>query len=151
MSIDEGLQYNKNNDYQNAVDSFDKAIRLNPNYADAWYNKGLSFSHLSKFHEAIMCFDQTIQIIPDHISAWYSKGESLGNLRDLDQAIICFNKVLELNPNYGSAKRKLLEEINLKIEEHYYKKEYYDVVKLCNKTLEIEPKNADAWIKGSGP
>ncbi len=39
--------------YDEAIKTFDKAIELNPEDADAWYNKGLVLYHQGKYDEAI--------------------------------------------------------------------------------------------------
>jgi tetratricopeptide (TPR) repeat protein len=92
LLINEGLRYNKINDYQNAIDSFDKAIRLNPNYALAWYNKGVALNNLGKGKEAIKCYDKAIQINRNYALAWYNKGVALNNLGKGKEAIKCYDK-----------------------------------------------------------
>ncbi|MDF0681350.1 MAG: tetratricopeptide repeat protein [Candidatus Nitrosocosmicus sp.] len=50
--------------FHEAVTSFDKAIEINPYYADAFYNKGMALSATSKFTEAVTSFDKAIEINP---------------------------------------------------------------------------------------
>jgi len=38
--------------YDKAIKCFDKAIRINPEYADAWISKGLALHRLGKYDEA---------------------------------------------------------------------------------------------------
>ena len=39
-----------------AIKAFDEAIRLNPNYADVWYNKGIALEGLGRTTEAEAAF-----------------------------------------------------------------------------------------------
>ena len=38
--------------------SYDKATKINPNDASAWYNKGIALDNLGRYEEAIECFDE---------------------------------------------------------------------------------------------
>jgi Flp pilus assembly protein TadD len=42
--------------YDEAVKAYDEAIRLDPNYAKAWYNKGVAIEALGKTTEANAAF-----------------------------------------------------------------------------------------------
>ena len=53
---------------------YDKAIELEPKYADAWNKRGLAFQSRSKFDEAIQFFDKAIEIDPQNASDWNNKG-----------------------------------------------------------------------------
>ena len=46
-----------------ALQCYDKAIELDPNYATAWGNKGLTLSGLGRHTEALPCFDKAIDWI----------------------------------------------------------------------------------------
>ena len=41
--------------YAEAIECYDKALEINPQNADAYYNKGLSLSTIEKYAEAIEC------------------------------------------------------------------------------------------------
>jgi tetratricopeptide (TPR) repeat protein len=80
--------------YQEAIDSYDKAIGINPKYAEAWNNKGVALGSLSKYQEAIESFDKAIEINPNNADAWYNracgeirKGKIESGLEDLKKAI----------------------------------------------------------------
>ncbi len=39
--------------YEEAIEAYEKAIEINPQYTDAWYNKGFCLSELKRYEEAI--------------------------------------------------------------------------------------------------
>lgn len=39
----QGNEYLVNNEYDNAIEAYSKAIQINPNYADAYINRGRAF------------------------------------------------------------------------------------------------------------
>ena len=78
--IGEGIYLYKQKKYSEAVDCFDKAIKINPLYYTAWCNKGVALDKLGKYSEAVDCFDKAIKINPIYYKAWYKKGLALDKL-----------------------------------------------------------------------
>ena len=48
--------------YQEAVECYDKAIRLYPDNPNSWYAQGLTLEKLGRYKEAIASYDKAIQI-----------------------------------------------------------------------------------------
>ena len=57
-----------------ALKAHNKAIEINPQKEDAWYNKGNTLYRLNKSDEAIKAFDKAIEINSQASYAWYKKG-----------------------------------------------------------------------------
>ena len=57
-----------------ALDYYDQAIKIDPNYAYAWNNKGIALRNIGKYDEAIECYDTAIKIDPNYADAWNNKG-----------------------------------------------------------------------------
>jgi tetratricopeptide (TPR) repeat protein len=47
--------------YKEAIDCYDKALAIDPNYALAWGNKALSLDKLGRHDEAKECYDKAQQ------------------------------------------------------------------------------------------
>ena len=62
-----------------AIACYDRAIEINPQNADAHYNKGLSLASIEKFTEAIACYDKALEIESDNVSALNKKAWYLAN------------------------------------------------------------------------
>src|SRR5947208_1517073 len=56
--------------YEEAIKSYEEAIRIKPDYFDAWYTKGNTLGNLGRYEEAIESFEQAIRIKPDDVEAW---------------------------------------------------------------------------------
>lgn len=80
------------------MEIYDKALKLNPEYAAAWYNRGNALSKMRKYSDAIRSYDRALDIDPDHAKAWNNKGTSLISLGRYQEAVYCYNRVLELDP-----------------------------------------------------
>jgi tetratricopeptide (TPR) repeat protein len=59
-------------DYKEAaIDCYDKAIALNPNFAEFYYNKGVVLYNLGKKEEAMASYDAALKLNPGYAQAVY--------------------------------------------------------------------------------
>ena len=56
-----------------AVASYDKAIALKPDYAEAYSNRGLALQELKQFEAAVPSYDKAIALKPDFAEAYWNK------------------------------------------------------------------------------
>lgn len=89
--------------YEEALLSYERALRLKPAYAEACYNRGLTLYHLKRYEEAIASYDRAIRLKPDHAAAFNNRGVALRELGRLDEAIDSYDRALALAPNHASA------------------------------------------------
>ena len=89
------LALNRNKE---ALDCFEKALTVNPNYLLAAHNKGHVLSNLGRHQEAIACFDQVIAKEPNFAKSWWGKGFSLDKLGQNREAAMCYRKYVEMPP-----------------------------------------------------
>jgi len=82
--------------YDEAIECYDHAIKIDPNNPVVWNNKGLALYHLGKYDEAILSYDHAIKIDPSDADAWNSKGNSLNSLDKKDEAKKCHDKSKKL-------------------------------------------------------
>lgn len=95
--VNRGITLYNQGKYDEAIKCYDKAIELNPQAAEVWYNKGTVFSkNLSRYGEAIQCFDKAIELNPQYIDAWYNRGQALKALGRTTEADAAFAKAKEL-------------------------------------------------------
>jgi Tetratricopeptide repeat len=58
---------------EESLASYDKAIALKPDYAEAHNNRGSVLSYLKRHEAAIASYDKAIALKPDHIDAYFNK------------------------------------------------------------------------------
>lgn len=81
--------------YTNAIEDFDEAIRLNPDFIAAYYNRGRLYSDLRDHAKAVPDYSQAIRLDPKNADYWYRRcwaravwGDELSEgLADCDQAL----------------------------------------------------------------
>ena len=60
-----------------AVKAFDEALRIKPDYAEAYNNKGYALNNLERYEEALAAYDKAIKLKPDAQHALNNKKETL--------------------------------------------------------------------------
>jgi tetratricopeptide (TPR) repeat protein len=72
-----GVSLGKLSNYTGAIQYFDKALAIDPNFAAALVNKGFALSLFKKYQEAIIYFDKALQIDPNNAIALQAKRQLL--------------------------------------------------------------------------
>merc|ERR1719263_104795 len=70
----------KINRFEDALQSFDKAIQLKPDYAMAFNNRGKVLAKINRFEDALQSYDKAIQLNPDDAMAFVNRGIVLHEL-----------------------------------------------------------------------
>ena len=96
-----GLKQASAGDFQGAIDSWNKALKLNPNLAEIWHNLGSALGRLEQYPEAIESFNHALEIDPQSYQAWNDSAHAFYQMQQWEQAIDSWNKAIALNPgNY---------------------------------------------------
>ena len=82
-----------------AMACFDKAVELQPNYAEAYSNRGNTLQKLGHLQEALASLDQAILLKPDFAEAYANRGNVFQELGQLVEAMTCFDKAISLKPD----------------------------------------------------
>ena len=81
----------------------DKAIRLKPDFTEAYYNRGIAKEGLGQYQDAIADFDEAIRLKPNFAEAHHSRGIAKAGLGQHQDAIADFDEAIRLNPNFAEA------------------------------------------------
>ena len=102
QKIDDGWKFWYNKDYNKALETFNEAVQLNPDYYRGYYGCGTAYKDLNNYELAITNFNRSIELNPNDTSAYYSRGVAYAALKNYDAAIADYNKAIELNPNFAA-------------------------------------------------
>ena len=86
-----------------AIANYKQAIRIKPDYAEAYYNMGIALGSKGEVKAAINSYKQALQINPDYAEAYNNMGMTLHSEGDPQAAIGCYSKAVSINPNYAEA------------------------------------------------
>ena len=82
---------------------FNKAIKIKPDYAEAYYNRGFVYAGRGEYKQAIADFDKAIALKPDLAEAYNNRGLAYAEKGDDDRAIADYDKAIALKPDYAKA------------------------------------------------
>jgi tetratricopeptide (TPR) repeat protein len=86
--------------YKKATDAFEKAIKIKPDYHEAYYNKGTVYIKLKEYQKAIVAFKKAIKIKPDFYEAYTNMGGAYSKLKKYREAIKAYEKAIKIKPGY---------------------------------------------------
>ena len=85
--------------WDEALTCFQLAIDVNPNYADAFYNKGKALLNLKRLEESLLSFDQAILLKANFFEAFVGRGQLLRRLRQLELALLNYEHAIIIKSN----------------------------------------------------
>lgn len=151
-------------DYEEAINNFTKALRLNPNDANAFLNRGNARYEAAQhsgdpdkeYKSAIADFNQAIRLKPQDVKAFVSRGSVRYDVAQYSKepdkeylaAIQDFNQALRLNPQAAEAyvKRGI---VRYKLAQYKgdFNQGYKTAIEDFNQALQLNPQAAEAYVK----
>jgi tetratricopeptide (TPR) repeat protein len=81
-----GLYYVRLRDYENAIEFFNMADKLEPHNAAILNNMGIAYHGLGRFHEARVSFEEALKFAPSEAIIHYNYSQTLNQLLHFDIA-----------------------------------------------------------------
>jgi serine/threonine protein kinase/Tfp pilus assembly protein PilF len=137
-----GVALNLKKDFDGAIREQQRALEIDPKYADAhlllgfvWNNKGERERAFSEFDAAIREYREVIRINPKDATAHYNLGTTLWERRDAEGAFQELQSALQIRPNFGEAHNYLALALQSK-------GRLNDAIAEFREAVRIDPKNA---------
>lgn len=127
LKYNQGIDYYKTGQYDDSISAFRAAIRLEPDYIDAYYNLGSVLEYLQQYDAALAVFKQIIVRKPDDYDSVYKAAWLSYKLGENQKA----KTYLNLIPN-NSTRAKDAQTLADKLD--------YSI--LPQKTINLQPKNS---------
>jgi tetratricopeptide (TPR) repeat protein len=95
------MQKYKQGNYQGALADYNRAIRINPRNANAYYNRGLlKAAQLQDNDGALADYNRAIQLKSGYDAAYNNRGNlKMSKLKDYSGALADYNRAIQLKPN----------------------------------------------------
>jgi len=100
LSLVDGEKYT---DPKKAIEYLNNAIKLQPNYANAYGNRGIAYHNLEQYQLAIEDFDKAVRLKPDLAMTYSNRGSTYTILGEYQRAIEDFDKAVHLQPDLDLA------------------------------------------------
>jgi tetratricopeptide (TPR) repeat protein len=124
--------------YKDALNSYQEAVKIKPNYAQAWNGQAKTLSELKEYKDALTAYDKAIQLQPSYSEAWSGRGFALNKSQRYQEAIASFDKSLQLdnkNPDVWNAKGEAFSNLN----------QYSQAIQSYEKAIELKQDDYQAW------
>ncbi len=132
-----GIAHLQSREPLDAVTCIKKALVIDPNYIEAYFDLGTVLTMLKRLEEAMTCFEKVLALKPEHAGAHNNLGIVLKALDQHEQAIQHYQKGLALKPDYVEAHNNLgnaLQDLN----------RFEEALPCYQKALTLKPDNAAA-------
>ena len=133
-----GLSSSKEGNHEKAIESYIKAIEINPNYPQIYYNLANIYNETNQFDKAIENYKKAIELDSKFFAAYNNLGITYAKKEEYKLAVENHKKAVEIEPNFLSAY------ISLGIT-YYKQRKYLLSLDILNKALEISPNNAGVY------
>ena len=100
LAIYEAEKHMKNEEYDDAIDKYTKAIKLKPDSAEAYVGRGIAQIDVKQPYKSIADFDKAISLKSDYTRAYLMRGTVNFTTSLYDKAIEDFTDAIYLEPKY---------------------------------------------------
>ena len=102
-----GAVLTKQNHLQEAIESYKKALLINPNYAQAYNNLGTAFQKLNKSEEAIFNYKKAISIKNNFAEAYNNLGGIIYECNKIKDSLDYFKQAVKIKTDFSEAYNNL--------------------------------------------
>ena len=89
--------------FDKAIECYQKAIEIYPDFAGAYYNMGIAYYNKGNYEKAIECYQNAIEIYPLYARAYYNMGFAYSDKGNYEKAIECYQNAIDIDPEDASA------------------------------------------------
>jgi tetratricopeptide (TPR) repeat protein len=134
-----GHQKQQQTDFGGAIECYERAIVIDPNYAAAYSNLGVVKQQIGRLPEAIAHYRQALAIDRNLAETASNLGSALAEAGENEEAIAEYERALSLNPNCAEA----LINLGLLREEQG---DVAEAVSLYEQAIQVNPNCATAYL-----
>jgi len=100
--------------YQQAIDAYNKAIAINPDFSQPYNQLGYAHRFLGDYPQAEVAFKKYIKLIPDDPNPYDSYAELLMKMGRYDESIDYYKKALSVNNKFLNSYLGIASNLNFK-------------------------------------
>lgn len=104
-----GAQALERKDFEHAIEHFDRAIELDPDFAEAYNQRAIAQYLLERYEPSIADCERTVERMPIHFGALAGMGHCYAHLGQTEKAIESYERALEVNPHLDHVRQAICE------------------------------------------
>ena len=125
-------------DLDKAIQNYDKAIELKPDFFGAYNSRGIAYRRKGDLDKAIQNYGKAIELKPDFTDAYYNRGIAYVEKGDFDKAIQDLTTAIEIKPDDAEA-------YNNRGVAYRRKGDLDKAIQNYDKAIELKPDYAEAY------
>jgi Flp pilus assembly protein TadD len=122
-----------------AIEHYHKAIQIEPNWCDTWYNLGAALDAQGRSDEAIADYHRAIQLNPDYAYALNNLGNALAARGQWDEAIESYHRAVRSDPNFSWALSNLGVALAAR-------GKFEEAIQAYHRAIQINPERASTYM-----
>ncbi|MFQ5652308.1 MAG: tetratricopeptide repeat protein [bacterium] len=99
-------------EWGNAIEQYEKAIKINPEFSQPYNQLGYAYRFLGNYPKAESTFKKYTEVLPDDPNPYDSYAELLMKMGNFDESIVYYQKALSLNPAFFNAHLGIASNLN---------------------------------------
>lgn len=99
--------YDRNSQYKEAIDAYQKVIKVKPDMAYAYLKIGTVYDRMNNPSEAVKAFKEAQKYMPKNPVLYNNMGVAYGKLGKYGEEVESLKKAVRLRPNYTAARYNL--------------------------------------------
>ena len=122
--------------FDSAIESYEAALKIKPDFADSYYNLGNIYRTLNQPETSILNYERAVEILPNYFEAIFNLAVSLEDIGRLDDASERYEEAIVANPDFIEARINLG---NIFQTHHNFEK----AINQYNSVLDLDPNNEE--------
>ena len=102
-----GATYAALENYYETVNNYNRALELEPDYAEVYNNFGAALNEFKEYDEAIKRLNKAIEFKSDFAEAHNNLGNALRELNQIEKARESYEKAIQFKPDFAEAHNNL--------------------------------------------
>jgi tetratricopeptide (TPR) repeat protein len=133
-----GYERQQRGDLRGAISDYDKTLKTDPNYVEAYIARASARYRLGDLKGANADYDNAIKIGAEYAEAYLGRGTVRTERNNLDGAIDDYSKAILMKPEYAEAYYG-------RCLDRYLKGEFDQAIVDCDRAVKINPRYANAY------
>ncbi|HTD17181.1 MAG TPA: tetratricopeptide repeat protein, partial [Chthoniobacterales bacterium] len=121
-----------------AVADYTEAIRLKPDYAEAFNGRGQAYFKLKQFDKAISDYGDAIRIKADFADAYSNRAFAYTRIGQYEKALADCNEAIRIKPDFAEAYKN-------RANPHNSLQQYDDAINDCNEAIRLKQDYPEAY------
>lgn len=103
MYVQRGFALQQLHRLQEALESYELALNVQPRHAETHNNRGVVLHALQRWEDALLAYDWALELKPGYAQALFNKGNALLALKRRLAALECLEAAIAQKPDYAKA------------------------------------------------